>query len=708
MKKLTSAWAIGAVAGLAAWGMHAAGWLDRIEYVTWTWRVRRVADPSPWTERIKVIFIDQKSLEWGKKENGLGWPWPRSVQGYILDFCMRGGAKAVAYDMIYTESSMDRPDDDQVFGQSIARSECFVGAVSLGRQDEELSAWPEDIPDGLYTNAPPADWQRRYPDLTARLATFPIKDVVTNAVRLGNVGAMPDDDGVFRRYPLAQIFDGRAVPSLALAAWQTAAQADEEPAAVQYKDGALVAGTRRIPLDARGHAILRFRGGSGAHQALSAAAILQSEQRIQEGATPTIDPATFKDCFVLVGATARGLMDLRPAPMSKVYPGVELHATALDNLLAGDFFRPFPPAPIVFAGHLAVALAGAVLVIFTRRAAQSGVALALAIAIPVAAGFAAAWAGTWWPIAGPALAALLAGAGALLYNYATEGRQKAFIKHAFQYYLGPAVIDQIIDDPSRLQLGGEKRALTLFFSDIEGFSSFSERLPPPTLTALLNEFLSEMSGIIMDEGGYLDKYIGDAIVAFWNAPLPQEDHAVRAVRSALRCQRRLADVRAALQEKYGALVKMRVGLNTGEVVVGNMGSADRMNYTVLGDAANLASRLEGANKAFGTFILASESTWAATGGRFVGRELGRLRVLGRSAPLTVFEPVGFAGDPAPAHFAPFAEALKLFYAGRFAEAEAAFRSMPDDPASRTHADRCARFQRTPPAAWDGVIGLTEK
>jgi adenylate cyclase len=170
-------------------------------------------------------------------------------------------------------------------------------------------------------------------------------------------------------------------------------------------------------------------------------------------------------------------------------------------------------------------------------------------------------------------AVALALVGATIVNYATEGRQKAFIKSAFKQYLGAEVIEQLIADPGRLQLGGERRTLTLFFSDIEKFSSFSERLDPPTLTTLLNDFLSDMTDIILEEGGYLDKYIGDAIVAFWNAPLDQADHAVRAVRSAIRCQRRLAERRDEFFQRTGALVKMRVGINTGEVVVGKHGLA---------------------------------------------------------------------------------------------------------------------------------------
>jgi adenylate cyclase len=463
-----------------------------------------------------------------------------------------------------------------------------------------------------------------------------------------------------------------------------------------------------VTIDGAGRAILRFRGASGTHKAYGAAGIIQSEMRLAEGATnPVVDPADLRDKYVFVGASAPGLMDLRPTPISRVYPGVEIHATALDNLLAGDFIRSFPIAASIVAAAV-FSLLLALSAVFGRKAWHLGVALAAAFLLPLAAGFALYEAGWWFPVVPQTLAAALACAGGALYNYSTEGRQKAFIKQAFRQYLGPAVIDQILEDPSRLRLGGERRDLTIFFSDIEKFSSFSEKLDPTELTALLNEYLTEMGQVILGEGGYVDKYIGDAIVAFWNAPVGQEDHARRAVRTGLDCQRRLAARRAEWQERFGATVKMRVGLNTGAVVVGNMGSDARFNYTILGDAANLASRLEGANKAFGSYFMAADSTREAVGDGFVWRRLGRLLVVGRHTPVAVYEPLGTTDVPAPPWLDAYHAALDAFEAGRFAEAEAAFRGIPDDAVSARHADRCARLVAEPPEAWDGVIGLTEK
>ncbi|MCA1808930.1 MAG: adenylate/guanylate cyclase domain-containing protein, partial [Lentisphaerae bacterium] len=205
-----------------------------------------------------------------------------------------------------------------------------------------------------------------------------------------------------------------------------------------------------------------------------------------------------------------------------------------------------------------------------------------ALPLPAAASLAAYQAGWWLPFIGPALATALALIGGVLVNYATEGRQKRFIRSAFRQYLSEDVIRELVNHPERLTLGGEQRTLSIFFSDLQGFTGIAERLEPRELTSLLNEYLSAMTDIIQAEGGTVDKYEGDAIIAFWNAPLPQDDHAARAVRAALQCQARLAEMRPDLRARYGGDLFMRIGVNTGPVVVGNMGSHNRFNYTILG------------------------------------------------------------------------------------------------------------------------------
>lgn len=699
---------IGLGAAALALALWLGGALQAWENATWMMRVRRMAKPSAATPRIKLIMVDQPSLDWGRKENQWSWPWPRQVLAAVLDFCKRGGAKAVAFDVMYTEPSVYGVEDDKLFGESIAGGAPFVAAVMAMKEQGEATRWPGNIPESKLTVEGLEVWRARVTAWTpASTATFPVPEVTRSAAMLGNVKGLPDADGVYRRALVFQSFDGRILPSLGLGAYLAGQLAAGAPAKLAVEPGWFQVDGARIPIDDRGTALLDFLGPSGTHQTFSAAGIIQSELKLREGQAPSIDPAVLKDCYVFFGYSAPGLYDLQPTPVGDKYPGVEVHATMLDNFLERTFLRDAPKGIAIPSVVLLSMLAGLVGVL-SHRAWQTVAGFAVFLAIPLALGFLAYARGYWWPVMAGEAGAGLALVGAVVVNYATEGRQKAFLKNAFKHYLGAEVIEQIIADPSKLRLGGEKRELTIFFSDIEKFSSFSERLDPPVLTALLNDYLSDMSAIIQEEGGYLDKYIGDAIVAFWNAPLDQPDHAVRACRAAVRCGRKLAERRAEFEQRTGAVVKARIGLNTGFVAVGNMGSYERFNYTILGDAANLASRLEGANKAFGTYAMVSETTWEASEGRFVGRELGRLRVVGRKAPVRVFELAGLPGDPRPAHFAPFEAVLALFYEGRFTEALAGFEQLTEDPASKAYAAQCRELLERPPAEWDGVLSLTEK
>jgi adenylate cyclase len=637
------------------------GALDRFEYSTWAWRVAFFAPRRTPAADVAVILLDQASLDWGSRELGWAWPWPREAYAPLLDFCRRGGARVVAFDILFTEPSVYGVADDEALGAAIRRTPAFVGAAFYGRDR----------------------------------VTEPIPAVATNATVLANVSDEPDPDGVFRRATLQRPHAGRQVPSLGFAAWQLGGGGD----------AATGGGAPR--LDARGRLILGFAGTNGMHRAFSAAAVIQSEMRLQAGAQPTLAPSVFSNAYVLAGFSAPGLMDLRPTPISRIAPGVEIHATVLDNLLSPRRLRDAPTwATALLVLVMACLAAGCVL--RARRAVHSVLAFVICLPVPVGAGYLAYAFGLWWPMVVGLLAVALALVGAVILNYATEGRQKAFIKSAFRFYLGEEVIDQILADPAKLTLGGEKRELTVFFSDIEKFSSFSERLDPAELIALLNDYLSDMGAIIKEEGGYLDKYIGDAIVAFWNAPVAQPDHAARACRAALRCQRKLEERRPEFERRTGVVLRARIGLNTGEAIVGNMGSRERFNYTILGDAANLASRLEGANKAFGTYLMVSESTWRHSGGDWLGRELARLRVVGRQTPVRVYELAGLAGAARPPSWAEFDGARLLFEQGAFAAAQALFERWPDDAAARAYAEKCRTLAANRPDPWTGIWELSEK
>lgn len=709
LKKLTAGLLIGLGAGglaLVLWGLGA---LDRFEAKTWDLRVQALAKPSIYTDQIRLIFIDQPSLDWVKKEMAYGWPWPRSLYQPILDYCRRQGAKAVVFDLVFSEPSSYGVEDDQTFAAAISNTPHFVAALFLGHDTGNDAGWPLRMPPSPFNVSGLDKWLenlKRKRGVVFPKASFPVPEVATSATLLGNVSARPDADSIFRRLKPFTVFDGRPVPALGVAAWLAAATNQS----VVFSKNAVQIGSHDIELDRSGAVILKFRGPSKTHKRVSAAAIIQTELRMQEGKEPLVqDIPPLKDCYVFLGCNAPGLLDFRPSPVGRVYTGVELYATMLDDLLVRDFMRDWPKgatiALVIFLGLL-----WGLVAVLGRSAWDNLLAFALALPLPAVICVLAYLRGWWAPFMAPESATVLALVSAVLFNYATEGKQKRFIRGAFKQYLSEEVIEQLVKDPDKLTLGGEQRVLSIFFSDLQGFTTISEGLSPQQITTLLNDYLTPMTDIIQGEGGTVDKYVGDAIVAFWNAPLAQEDHAVRAVRAALHCQAKLADMRPALRERFGKDLFMRIGLNTGPVVVGNMGSHNRFNYTILGDAANLASRLEGVNKQFGTYTIVSETTFQGMGKAFAARELARVAVVGRKAPVRIFEPmVQEEWNARRAALDQFAGALTSFYAGQFGEALAKFEILQaEDRPAAAYAAKCRALIAAPPPAWDGVWVAGEK
>jgi adenylate cyclase len=708
VKKLLLGLAAGGIGFALAVALWIPGWLDTWEGKTWDWRVNWLAKPGPATDRIRVILLDQNSLDWGKKENALGWPWPREIYNVILDFCRRQGAKAVIFDVLFTEPSTYGQADDRSFGEAIKSGAPFVGAAFLSEKAGADRQWPASFPEPKFRMDGLIPWLKETGAGGGRLlqGVFPIPEVAANSAVLADTHLNPDPDNVYRRVRLFSVFDGRILPTPALGALLAAAP--ETP--LRIDRGVLTVGGERIPIDHRGDALLRFRGASGTHTAYSAAAVIQSELRIRNGEEPLIPgKELFRERYVFFGFSAPGLFDLRPTPVSGVYPGVEIHATALDNILSNDFLRP-APAPFLLALTLLLTLLAGVVTARASGIVASLLVYGIFLLLPALLAAAAYRAGFWLPLVVQEIgvAVTLFCAGAIYYT--TEGRQKLFIKNAFKQYLSPTVIEELIRYPERLKLGGERRLLSIFFSDLEGFTGISEGLEPEALTTLLNDYLTAMTDIIHEEGGTVDKYEGDAIIAFWNAPLPQPDHAGRCVRAALRCQEKLAGMRPALRERIGKDLRMRIGINSGPAVVGNLGSHTRFDYTMLGDAVNLAARLEGINKQFGTYTIISQATLDLLAGGVPVRELSRVAVVGRRESVTIYEPMTPAEHDSRADdLKIFASGLEEFYQGRFDRAETIFTGLAErDPAARAYAAKCRTLIEQPPDAWNGVWVVTSK
>ena len=381
-----------------------------------------------------------------------------------------------------------------------------------------------------------------------------------------------------------------------------------------------------------------------------------------------------------------------------------------DNLLSADFMRPMS-ASATISLLLILCLGAGVAVSAISRAGRTALIYVAFIPLAPLLGIAAYALGYWMQIMVLELGTLLSLVGSSLVSYATEGQQKRYIKSAFRQYLSPTIIEELIAHPERLKLGGEKRDLSIFFSDLQGFTTISEALGPEELTALLNEYLTAMTDIIQEEGGTIDKYEGDAIIAFWNAPLTQEDHAVRAVRAALRCQARLDELRPILRARVKKDLYKRIGINSGPAVVGNFGSHTKFNYTMLGDAVNLASRLEGVNKQFKTFTMISAMVKERLGGAFPLREVSRIAVVGRKEPVTVYEPMTpETYERRRPSLEVFDRGLREYYAGRFEEAQRIFETTAaQDPPASCYVEKCRELAAAPPQdGWSGVWVMTQK
>ncbi len=418
---------------------------------------------------------------------------------------------------------------------------------------------------------------------------------------------------------------------------------------------------------------------------------------------------------VLTGLTATGTHDIGVTPLSKEYPEVGTYHNTVNTIYQDEYIRKAGPL-VNYILMLLVALAMGFLI--QRLNARMSI-LTIVVSFIVLNGLISmifALMNTWIEQLGVSLSMLLPSITIAAVKFLNEENQKRFIKNAFSHYLAPGVIDEIIKHPESLELGGENREITIFFSDVAGFSTISEKLTPPQLVALLNEYLSEMTDIILSYGGTVDKYEGDAIMAFYGAPHHMDDHALKACLASIDMKKRLKEMQEEWASRGENPLSARMGMNTGDAVVGNMGSKTRMDYTAMGDSVNLASRLEGANKHYSTNAMISESTYDRARDFLEVRKLDRIRVVGKSEPVTIYELLGRKGNLPDRMY----EMLDIYTQGldNFANREwkrarslfkQALKVIPDDGPSQTYVERCGEFMRKPPSRnWDGVYRMKSK
>jgi adenylate cyclase len=708
VKKRFAALFIALSVGAVVFSAHFAGLFEYLEYKTYDFRVRLFAETAAPSEDIILVLLDQASIDWAQEERGWSWPWPRRAYAEFVDYMNLAGAGSVTFDVIFSEPSVYGPGDDAEFIRASADFGRVVQTVFFSSQTGNTFSWPPntDIPllepegFGLLLDT----YRLSAGDLSGGQigAQFPIPGLRETAGALGNITGLHDSDNTLRRGSLFYLFDGKAVPGLSAAS--ILVRGEDTRLVYDRKKQIIQWGAYTIPVDGEGKSLLNFRGNLGRYIPYSAGEILQSADALGQGKPPLLPPEDFSGKYVFFGFYAPGLFDIFNTPISAVYPGVGMHITMLDNILCRDFIRESPLwMDILFIALPLILII--LLTLFTNRIPLAiGSALVILILITGLGGGAYYALNMKIPLVAPLVGLLSAFLASVIYNYATEGSQKRFIKTAFSQYLSPTVIDQLLANPKRLSLGGERREISIFFSDVQGFTTISEKLDPAKLTELLNDYLSFMTDTILDSGGTIDKYEGDAIIAFWNAPVDYADHAARALEASMLCQQKLGKRQEFFYEKYGCRLLTRIGLNTGYAVVGNMGSAKRFDYTMLGDSVNLAARLEGLNKQFGTYLMCTETTFnqAVQARPFFGRKLAQVAVVGKKEAVTVFEPLAeevFRGKTDI--LKKFDAARDRFYQGDFAGALPRFEALAEtDKPSFFYAEQC-RYYRAHPSEWNG-------
>jgi adenylate cyclase len=758
---------LAAMLALRAWDPVLLQQLRWLAFDTYQRLEPRIYDPAL---PVKIVDIDDESLA------RIGqWPWPRPYVADLLERLAGAGAAAIAFDMVFAEPDRSSPEQafkqwpatlevlalrnsvavlpahDGILAEAIEQAPVVTGFVltntkgpSPSPSDQPFSVakpLPErllapvlaDASVGSELNDPPvprlpapkATFATAGDDPTLFVRTFTsavanLRELETVALGNGALNSTPDVDQVIRRVPLVLALQDQLYPSLVAEALRVAQGARTNIVKSSGASGiwsfgertgvsAIRIGQLEVPTDPEGRLWVKFTRHEAARY-VPAWTVLEDD----------FDPDAVAGQIVLVGTSAAGLHDIRATPLDAAIPGVEIHAQAIEQILAGDFLnRP----DFADGMELAYMLALGLIVIIMLRTMGAVVSFAVG-ALATLLVFAGSWLsfesyGWLFDPVQPSLMVLLVFATAEGVSYMQSEAERRQIRGAFKQYLAPELVDELARHPERLRLGGEQRTMTIMFCDVRGFTSISEqyKADPQGLTALVNRLLTPMTDVVLGCKGTIDKYIGDCIMAFWNAPLDDPEHAAHACRAALGMHAAINKLNVALAEEKTLQVAIGIGINTGQCVVGNMGSEQRFDYSVLGDAVNLASRLEGQSKAYAVPIVISEETQRLAPD-FAALELDLIAVKGKQEAVRIF---ALLGEPEAAASGSFGQlrgrhlAMLEAYRGQrwgeastlIAECRALDRGLHD--LYGVYEARIHALQQNPPGPdWDGVFVATTK
>ena len=697
----------------------------------WSYDTRlNMTMPNSLDERIVIVDIDEKSL----KQQG-HWPWSRNKLAHLVDRLFDDyQARVLGMDAVFAEPDLSSGlqgmqaiqsehfrqdqglraaieklspslDYDQLFANSLKNRKVVLAYVFLQEGEAKIGALPAPVLPAAYFKEQPVSLMQAS-GYTANLA-----NLQAQAYAAGHFNASPDQDGISRRLPMLvqyhdQVYEAFA-SAVARAANEAAGDRSTKPAlAVDADAEQLRIGKNRIPVNDDMSALIPYRGAQGSFRYVSATDVMSN----------TVDKTILKNKIVLLGTTAAGLMDLRATPMQNVYPGVEVHANMVAGILDGNIKQN--PAYTQGIEFILLLLVGSLLAFSLPNLSPSSATMLTALCLSLLLGL------NWlaWQAGHLALplAALLVTISALYmfnmaYGFFFESRLKRQLGRLFGLYIPPELVDEMAQNPNSYSLASQSRHMTVLFTDVRDFTSIAEGMAPEQLSLLMNRFLTPMTQAIHQHRGTIDKYMGDAIMAFWGAPVADNQHATHAVQAALA----MTDSLARLQDEFAAqgwsAIRIGIGLNSGDMVVGNMGSSFRMAYTVLGDAVNLGSRLEALTKYYAVSIIVSEDT-KVLAPDFVYRELDRVRVKGREKPLAIYEVLGAKEEVNEAALTALQQYLVALAAYRnqdWPQAETLFTSLSQaHPLCRLYAiymERIVHFQSNlPDANWDGVANFGEK
>jgi adenylate cyclase len=719
-------------------GLYKYPFLKQLE--NWTYDTRLNFTRLDTTdERVVIVDIDETSLaEVGR------WPWGRNKLAIIVDKLFDGyQAKVVGFDIVFAEKDessgleqfellansrlKNNPEYQQAFQElrpALMHDEIFADSL-VGRNVVMGYYFKTSLQEGEAGTTgmlpPPLmkmdmQWSERLPINRASGYAGNL-DILQAAASSGGYFDNPfvDADGVFRRVPLVQAYEGYLYASLALATTQSYLDANGIELAVEsqgskggkeyYALETINLLQFRIPVDANGAVFVPYRGRQGSFHYVPAYKVLDG----------SADPALLKDKIVLIGTSAPGLLDLRSTPVQNIYPGVEVHANIISGIL-DNRIKHKPAWTVGYEFVLLVVIAVCMAFLLPLVPPLIAALATLGFSALIMAGTFIAWEDNLiLPLASPMLLIVLIFMLHMTYGFFIESRGKRQLANLFGHYIPPELVDEMSESPQEFSLDGENREMTVLFSDVRGFTTISEGMGPKQLTQLMNALLTPMTRVIHKNRGTIDKYMGDAIMSFWGAPLADNEHARHALYAAMEMMDELKIMQADFRQRGWPEVNIGIGLNTGNMNVGNMGSEFRMAYTVLGDAVNLGSRLEGLTKEYGVNIIVSESTKAEIP-EFLFRDLDLVRVKGKQEPVAIFEPVGHKNDvekEITEELSAYRKALVNFRAQSWDKAELDFfnlnRAYPHRYLYELYLKRIEVYRKEPPGEdWDGVFTHTSK